>query len=323
MSKIIDLHCDTIMRFYKGEHFDGLEAHISREKILKAGILAQCFAIFVPTNEAAAYDGVTDSAEVYLDKAYESFLRELELNKDIMRQAFTVDDLVKNERDGLINAVLTVEDGVTIDGKLENIDHYHEMGVRMVALTWNYENSIGYPNSFDEELHKKGLKPFGIEAVKYMNEKGIIVDVSHLSEGGFWDVVKNTNKPFVASHSCCRELCNHSRNLTDEQLRAIAKKGGVVGINFATAFLRNGVERGVPVTSTYEEIATHLQHMKQVAGIDTIAFGSDFDGIENGMEWKDVAGMPSLVDYLSNSFTSSEIDKLCHQNALRVFKETW
>jgi len=192
----------------------------------------------------------------------------------------------------------------------------------MVALTWNYENSIGFPNSFDPELHKKGLKPFGIDVIHRMNEIGIIVDVSHLSEGGFWDVVKNTDKPFVASHSCCRQLCNHSRNLTDEQLRAIAEKGGVVGINFATAFLRDGVKYGDSVTSTYEEIKTHLLHMKKVAGIDTLAFGSDFDGITNELEWKDCAGMPSLVEYLSSDFSASEIDKLCYQNALRVFRET-
>ncbi len=322
MKSIVDLHCDTIMRFYKGEHFRDMQAHITREKILKSGVMAQCFAIFVPTNDAAERDGIIDGPQEYFDKAYAAFHRELELNSDILRQAFTVEDILRNKEEGIISAILTVEDGVNIDGKLENIDKFYELGVRMVALTWNYENSIGFPNSKNPELHRLGLKPFGIDAVRRMNELGIIVDVSHLSEGGFWDVAKYSNKPFIASHSCARAISSHSRNLTDEQLRAIAEHGGVVGINFATAFLREGVNYGDEVTSTYEEVAQNLLYMKKVAGTDILAFGSDFDGIDNGMEWKDCAGMPGLVDYLSRYFTGSELDKLCHENAMRMFKET-
>lgn len=323
MGKIIDLHCDTIMRFYEGNHFDGMDAHINREKIQKANSFAQCFAIFVPTFDAASNHGIMDGPNDYLEKAYAAFLQELALNKDILRQARTVEELEQNEKEDMINAILTIEDGVTLDGNLANVDHYREMGVRMVALTWNYENTLGFPNHADPERHKMGLKPFGIEAVRYMNECGIVVDVSHLSEGGFWDVVKYSDKPFVASHSCCRSLCDHSRNLTDEQLRAVAEKGGVVGVNFCTGFLRQGAILGALATTKYEEVAEHLQHMKKVAGIETLAFGSDFDGISCKMEWGDISGMPSLVDYLSKTFTDDEIEKICYQNALRVFSETW
>lgn len=319
---IIDLHCDTIMRFYEGEHLNGLEgSHINLEKLKRGGCLAQCFAIFVPTNEAAARHGINGTAEEYFDKAYEAYLREMELNKDVIRPVFCTDDILKNHDAGFMSSILTVEDGVTIAGNLDNIDEYRRKGVRMVALTWNYENSIGFPQSMDAELHMLGLKPFGIEAVRRMNEVGIAVDVSHLSEGGFWDVVKHTSKPFIASHSCCRKLQDVSRNLTDDQLKAVSDKGGVVGVNFATNFLRAATDWKTDRFVSCDLVIEHLRHMINVGGEDLPALGSDYDGMGAVMEWGDYGGYQMLTERIADAFGEAQAEKICWQNAFRTLKE--
>ena len=318
--KTIDLHCDTIMRFYGGEHLNGLEnSHINLERLKKGECLAQCFAIFVPTGECAARFGITDTPSQYFEKAYAAYLREMELNCDAIRPAFCTSDILKNDASGYMSSILTVEDGVTLDGDLSNLDEYYRRGVRMVALTWNYENSLGYPQSMDLERHRLGLKPFGIECVRRMNELGIAVDVSHLSEGGFWDVVKYSNKPFIASHSCCRAYRDISRNLTDEQIRAVGESGGVIGINFANDFLRDVVDRRTDRLTLISDVVKHLRHIANVAGIDTPALGSDYDGIGSQLEWEDCGGAQRLVEAIVKEFGFTVAQKICSENALRAF----
>ena len=318
---VIDLHCDTIMHFYQGKHLNGMEnTHINLEKLVKGGVLAQCFAIFVPSHETAAREGLQDTPAEYFDKAYARYQEEMDLNSGVIRRAFSASDILKNEKEGFVSSVLTVEDGVTLDGKIENVDKYFEQGIRMVALTWNYENSLGFPNSREPEKHMLGLKPFGIEAVQRMNELGIIADVSHLSEGGFWDVAKYSKKPFIASHSCARALQDISRNLTDDQLRAIAESGGVVGINYLTFFLRPVASREDNLTY-YDDVIRHLRHMKDVAGIETLALGSDYDGMGSRLEWGDCGGNQLLLEALGKAFTADEVDLISHKNALRVFRD--
>jgi membrane dipeptidase len=186
----------------------------------------------------------------------------------------------------------------------------------MIGLTWNYENCIGYPCKDDPKEHMLGLKPFGIEAVQRMNELGIMIDTSHLSEGGFWDVVKHSSKPFMASHSCARALRDHRRNLTDEQLRALAEKGGICGVNFYSAFLHTDGD-----LTKIDDIVRHMVYIANKAGIETVAMGSDFDGIDNPQELKNYAGMPLLVDALGKHFSADQIDKICSGNALRIMKD--
>ncbi len=167
-----------------------------------------------------------------------------------------------------------------------------------------------------------GLKPFGLEVVERMNELGIVVDVSHLSEGGFWDVAHISNKPFAASHSCARVLCGSSRNLTDAQLRALADKGGVCGINFLSRFLHDPV--GNPEQDDYtavEDVTRHLRHMKNVAGVEALAIGSDYDGISSKLEWDDWSGTEYLLHGLETIFTPEELEKVCWKNALRLFRD--
>ena len=162
----------------------------------------------------------------------------------------------------------------------------------------------------------RGLKPFGIEVVEKMNELGMIVDVSHLSEGGFYDVAKYSKKPFVASHSCARALCNHRRNLTDDQLKTLGNAGGVVGINFERSFLKEGSEH-----ATFDQIIQHLEYMKDKAGIDAIGFGSDFDGIETTPDnVRHPADIPNLLDELRRlGYDDAAIAGIAGENLKRYF----
>ena len=316
---IIDLHCDTILECVtNGADLRSGSGHISLEKLAAGGCLAQCFAIFIPTGASAERHKTTDwTYYEYYQKAAAFFHRAMEENGDVIRQARTVSDIEKNKADGKMSAILTVEDCIFVDGKMERIDEMREDGVRMASLIWNNENCMGYPNRRDFSEHMMGLKPFGYDAIAKLNEYGIIVDVSHLNEGGFWGVAKTSKKPFAASHSCARALCDHPRNLTDEQLKAIGEAGGVVGVNFYDSFLN---ENGGGHT-TIADIVKHLVYMKDKAGVEALAMGSDFDGIESTLEFGDYAGFPQIVDALSGKFTDDEIDKICHGNFLRVMKD--
>ena len=318
MMNLVDLHCDTLMGCVKGVPLAKNDQHIDVDKLVRGGALAQFFAVFIPTGDAARRHGTGVPPYQYFQDTYAAYLRELELNKAQLAPALCMADIEKNKADGKISALLTIEDGgAFIEGKAERLEEAYQKGVRLITLTWFYENCLGYPCSDDPALMAKGLKPFGLDIMRRMNELGIIVDVSHLSDGGFWDVVKYSSKPFVASHSCCRALCNHRRDLTDEMLRALGNKGGVVGINFSSSFLRENEHDMAYI----DDFVRHLRHMADVAGMDVPAFGSDFDGVTNDFEWKDYSGMPMIVDALGKCFTSSEIDKICHGNALRVVSE--
>ena len=316
---IIDLHCDTIVECVtNGAGFRSGNGHISLDKLSAGGSLAQCFAIWIPTGKAAERHHVAgvDYYEYY-KTAKKFFFKAMEENSDLVRQARTVSDIEKNKADGMLSAILTVEDSIFVEGKMERIDEMKEDGVRMASLIWNNENCMGYPNRRDFTEHMMGLKPFGYDAIRKMNEYGIIVDVSHLNEGGFWGVAKTSTKPFAASHSCARALCDHPRNLTDEQLKAVGEAGGVVGVNFYDAFLH---EEETEYTSI-ADIVKHLEYMRDKAGVEALAFGSDFDGISSKLEFGDFSGFPQVVDALSGKFTDDEIDMICHGNFLRVMKD--
>ena len=311
---MIDLHCDTLLKCMgdKDHHLRQNAGHIDLEKMRRGGLWAQCFAVYVPTHGEDMGLAPMD----YHRAAVALFRKELAENADRIVQARTAGELVQNMDAGKLSAILTVEDAVALEGKIERLDEFWADGVRMASFTWNYENSLAYPNSFDPDEMNKGLKEFGFECLERMNELGMVADVSHLSEGGFWDVAKHSKKPFAASHSDARALCDHSRSLTDEQLRAIGETGSVVGVNYCAEFLREGSDY-----STIRDIVRHMDYMRQKAGIDAVALGSDYDGIGCELELKDCSHLPRLVDALSERFTDGEIEKICRGNVLRLFRD--
>lgn len=317
--RIIDLHCDTILNCYlNDENLHTCSGHINLDKLKAGGSLAQCFALFIPTHDAALAKFHKEISPWDLYQNLLSCYKEnMKLCSDVIRPALSADDILSNRDAGYLSSILTVEDCVEIEGQLDCFDQVYRDGVRMMTLTWNYENCIGFPNSADDRLHTtKGLKAFGFDAVEKMNDLGIIIDVSHLSEADFYDVASHSKRPFAASHSCSRALRNHPRNLTDRQLRTLADKGGIVGVNFYDQFLGD-----LGGHTTIPGIVQHVLYMKDKAGIESICLGSDFDGIESTLEFNDYFGYPAVIAALEKYLSDDEIDQICYGNFMRFFSE--
>lgn len=323
--KFIDLHCDTLMKVALSKEEISLVSNektsVDFKKLMEGNAMAQFFAIFLPdgdTYKEAGMEPMDD--DEYILKAVNILKESVKENSDIINMAYNADDIRKNQEDNKMSAILTIEDGRSIDGKLEKIKKYYDLGIRLITLTWDYENSLAYPQSKDPEIMKKGLKPFGIEAVEYMNELGIIVDVSHLSDGGFYDVARVSKKPFIASHSNVRAISPRLRNLTDEMIKIIGEKGGIIGLNFCAPFLN---EDGKGQNSTIELMIKHLNHIKNVGGEDVLALGTDFDGIGGNLEIDGPHKMPLLFNALEKAGWSTDlIEKFAYKNSLRVIEDT-
>ena len=258
--------------------------------------------------------------EQYINDCYRLFNANLSRYKGLIAKADNYDEIISNANKGLLSCVLTMEDGVTVHGNMDRLDLYYEMGVRALALTWNFSNCFGYPNSADKKIMSRGLTEFGKDAVRHMQDIGMLVDVSHLSDGGFWDVVRICRKPFIASHSNCRALCPHPRNLTDGMIEALGIMGGVMGLNFYPLFLNKDKNDD---RSRVEDIVVMAKHARKVGGIDVVALGSDFDGISGDLEVDGPDKMELLFSGLRKAgVTEDEIDKVAYKNVLRVIKES-
>lgn len=317
--KYVDMHCDTITKLYKQSgNLSSNDMHIDINKLKKGECLLQNFAIF--TNLANEDSNFTKASIDY-------YYSQLELNKDSIRPVYKYEDILNNENNGYINAMLTLEEGSVVDKDLNNLNWFYDKGVRMITLTWNYPNGIGYPNVDLSVEHnndptydfntKDGLTDFGIEYVKRCNELGIIIDVSHLSDKGFYDVCKYSDKPFVASHSNARCVCKAGRNLTDDMIKMLAQKGGVTGLNYCSAFIDNDDQN----FTTIEGMVKHINHIVNIGGIDCVGLGSDFDGIENGLEIKDASGVQLLYKELKKYYSEDDIEKIFYKNVLRVYSK--
>ncbi|MCR3955018.1 MAG: dipeptidase [Gudongella sp.] len=323
--KFIDLHCDTLMKtMEKGSSIRLLEndrTSVDFKRMKEGESLAQFFAVFLPSQEMMLeYVGRVVEDDEYIDTLVNTLKREIDENSHMISLAGSHSDLVENEKKGRMSAVLTIEDGRSVQGSLEKLRSYYDMGIRLISLTWNFENCFGYPNSDDRNIMEKGLKSFGKEGIQYMNDLGMIIDVSHLSDGGFLDVAKISKKPFVASHSNAREISPHKRNLTDQMIRILGEKGGVAGINFAPHFLQPDTTTD---RSTVELMVRHLNHMKNVGGEDVVALGSDFDGIGGELEVDSIERMPMIFAALEkDGWSQGQIEKLAYRNALRVIGES-
>ncbi len=307
--KYIDLHCDTAYRMINENlHLDKSICKVNIENLKKGGALGQIFAFFLDLEE------VEDPFNGFMDM-YNNFILETERNKDSIKIVRNIEELTECEREEKLAAILSIEEGEVLKGKIENIKRVYDLGIRIITLTWNYENSLGYPN-YNFKYKDKGLKEKGIEMVKEMEKVGIIPDASHLSDGGFYDLVKICKKPFIATHSNSREIMNHPRNLTDDMIKLISNKGGVMGLNFCSKFV------GENEVTSISDLVKHAKHIRNIGGIDVLALGSDFDGIENEVEIKDTSEMNKLYYALNKEgFSEDDIEKIFYKNIIRVLKE--
>lgn len=239
--------------------------------------------------------------------------------------ARSAEEVLSMERENRMAGILTVEEGGVLNGRPERLEELYARGVRLITLTWNYENCIGSPNSRDQEIMQRGLTPFGIQTVERMNDLGMIVDVSHLSDGGFRDCVRRSKKPVIASHSNARSLCPHPRNLSDEMLHALGEKGGVAGVNFYGAFLRPAGKPAEEDRAQISDIVRHIRHMTDQGGEDAVALGTDFDGFDRKSLPSGIRGvqdMDVLWDAMKRAgFTERQIEKTAYGNVMRILKE--
>lgn len=316
--KMIDMHCDTLWKLMRDK-----EANLWRnsfcvdvQKLREAESMAQFFACFVDVSEIVGDDSYDKGYQIVLDMIARA-KREFELCRKEISLAMSYEDLLQNDSEGKISAILTVEEGGILNHEMSRLTELYREGVRLITLTWNHENCIGYPNSRETELMRKGLKPFGIQVVEQMNELGMIVDVSHLSDGGFWDVLRYSRKPVVASHSNARSLCAHPRNLSDEMIRALAGNGGVTGVNLYPYFVN------ILGKATAEDIAKHVTYLYNVGGEELIAMGTDFDGFGEGeLELSHIGDMEKLYAAIKREgFTERQMELFWKANAMRIIKE--
>ena len=196
------------------------------------------------------------------------------------------------------------------------------MGVRLLTLTWNYPNELGHPNyNLYKENTTQGLTTKGREFVDRMEELGMLIDISHLSDAGFYDVVESSKKPFVASHSNARMITPCVRNLTDDMIRKIGERGGLIGLNFCMEFLLTQAELNASA-NIIEAVVKHAQHIINVGGIDCLGLGSDFDGIDTNTELRGAQDMERLWDIFKKiKLSKYDIEKIFYKNAIRIFRD--
>jgi len=309
--KVIDFHCDTISKLMDNPHTSNLGKNnfsVDIQKLKGGNNLAQFFALFINSR-------LIDDPLEYCLAMVDKFYTELKDNDDLIGFVKSYDELINNNNENKLSAFLTIEGGEALNGKLCNLRNFYRLGVRLITLTWNYPNEIGFPN-LKKEYMGKGLTKFGYEVVEEMNRLHMIIDVSHLSDRGFYDVAAASKRPFIASHSNSRFIANHPRNLTDSMIKELSDRGGIMGINFYNKFL------GKSTTSKIDDIILHIKHIYKIGGIDVIALGSDFDGIDCDVEIKDTSEMYKLENELKkNGFNEDSIEKIFYKNALRIIKD--
>lgn len=310
MNKIFDAHCDTIYELNnRNMSLDKNSVHLDVERMREYDTYIQVFAAFVDKEE------ISVSPMNHCLKLMDKYHSELEKSGGMLKAIETAADLKRAAESGGAYSILSIEGAEALEGNLSALRMYYKMGVRLITLTWNYANELADGIT---ESRGGGLTAFGREAVSMMESMGILIDVSHLSERGFWDVAECTAYPFVASHSCAKSLCGNIRNLTDEQICAIVGRNGCIGVNFYPEFLSDSGKCDI------SDIVRHIKYMLELGAEDSIGLGSDFDGVEclphgiNGAE-----NMKDIISALSDDGISQRIiDKIAFGNFYRVFYET-
>lgn len=308
---VVDAHCDTALRLVSGETLtpDAPAGHVDLQRLRAGGVNLQVFALWV---DADRYGNAPLRRCLEL---LDAVTREVERLSGDMHLILTARDMDAAAAADKVGVLLSIEDGAALEGSLAALRAFYKLGVRAVGLTWNGRNELGEGVGAAQGAGR-GLTAFGREVVREMNRLGMIVDVSHLSEAGFWDVLEVSDAPVVASHSNARSLCDHPRNLTDAQIKALAEKGGVIGINFYPRFLNENSQASV------DDIVRHIDHIVSLVGPAHVGFGSDFDGISStprGVE--DVSRLGAVTEaLLARGYSDDDVRAIIGGNFLRVFR---
>jgi membrane dipeptidase len=319
---IIDGHTDVLLdlldckRHPQRDFFERSDVgHVDLPRLREGGIGAALFACFLPE------EWLTPEVSWQKLLAMVDLLNTIvERSDGQVEQIFNVDQLERCLNSNVFGAILHFEGACPVDQELVLLRIGYKLGLRSLGLTWSRPNRFAQGVGSDDT--GECLTEHGRRLIKECNELGILIDVSHLNDAGFWDVVELSSQPFVASHSNSRAISPHPRNLTDDQIRAVAKSGGLVGLNFSVYFLNPDMSGNTDVS--LDLMVDHMLRVVDVAGIDHIALGSDFDGTTVPDDIRDAAGTGLLIERLrARGFDEDAISKLCRDNWLRVFRKVW
>ena len=337
MTPVFDGHNDTLTQSEPAEFAQGREGgHLDAPRARAGGFAGGIFAIFTPSPGdedpdawESAYDvpladPITHGEALAHATATAAKLFTLEA-RGVVRVVRGTADLDRAPAEGRIAAVLHLEGAEAVASDLANLRDWYDAGLRSLGVVWSRPNAFGHGVPFRFPASPDtgpGLTDAGIALVKRCNELGIVVDVSHLNEAGFWDVARVSSAPLVASHSNAHALCPSTRNLTDEQLDAIGTTGGLVGIVFAVDFVR--ADGGCDADTPLDEVVAHARYVADRIGVDHVALGSDFDGARVPTALGDAAGLPRLLDALrEGGFTAEEVGRVAWGNWRRVLGASW
>lgn len=354
---IFDTHMDIPLRLLWNKDLNLAEltndGHFDYVRARKGGLDAVFMAIYISPSyeEKGGAKKLTDSTITLIEKV-------LAENPDKFASASTVSDIRNNLSSNKISLPIGIENGTALEGSLDNLKHFYDCGVRYITLCHMKNNHI-CDSSGEPDNKWNGLSPFGKDVVKMMNDLGMMIDVSHISDDAFYQVIEISRAPVIASHSGCRVYTpGFERNMTDDMIKLLADKGGVIQINFGSSIINNdvhvkeeerskairkylkennlkysdeqaktfieGYEKENPITNANVlDVANHIDHAVKIAGIDHIGLGSDFDGVEltpDGLE--DVSKYPNLIfELLKKGYSEEDIKKICGENILRVWKQ--
>jgi membrane dipeptidase len=345
---VFDGHNDVLLRLMRGKiqpekaflEGDNI-GHMDWPRMKQGGMFGGFFAVYVPSEDMgtdvdalmsrAQYDvplppplhlNGSQQVTVHMSSLLIRIERASNGEVKICRSASDIRHCLDN---GKLAAILHIEGAEGIDPDLHMLDVLYESGLRSIGPVWSRSNIFGhgvpfrFPSTPDTG---PGLTERGRELVQACNRLKIMIDLSHLNESGFWDVAKLSDAPLVATHSNAYAVCQHSRNLTDKQLAAIRESRGMVGVNFATSFIRPDGRRNDD--TPLEEMIRHMDHLIEHVGVDGVGFGSDFDGATIPAEIGDVRGLPRLVDAMRrHGYDEETLRKLCYENWVNVLERTW
>ncbi|MCW4036752.1 MAG: dipeptidase [Candidatus Bathyarchaeota archaeon] len=313
---VVDTHCDTLGHFLRqswprrpprklGERSD--QGHIDLPRLVEGGVTCQTFAMY--TGNKAIVPEATLRALQMVDVFYS----EIEANDGIV-SVTTSDEIVAAKEEGKAAGLLSMEGAEPLMGDIGLLRVFYKLGVRMLSFAWNYRTP--FADGLNAKRAESKLPDLGVQALEEMGRLGMVFDVSHLSDSNFLDVAEVMKGPFIASHSNCRDVCDHPRNLTDDMIRALADHGGVMRMNFAPAFVAKE-------NATVENVVDHIDHIVDLVGPEYVGLGSDFDGIGQppaGLE--DVSRMPNITRVLvKREYSDDDILDILGGNHMRVFKE--
>jgi len=304
-----DLHCDTISECYnakEGLYKNNMQLSIEKGKEIEHWI--QTYAIWMSDelSDEKAYD--------YFNKVYGYFIEQMNALKDVISFCKCHKEVEETLSQKKRVALLSIEGSRALGSHIERVQEFYDKGVRMMTLTWNGKTAVADGCMLEEA---DGLTEFGKCVVKKMEELGMLIDVSHLAEKGFWDVTKTVSGPFIATHSNSKTICNHPRNLTDEQFRVFVERKGLVGMNFYPLFINN------TMTGKIEEILPHIDHFLSLGGEEVIAMGSDFDGAKMPVDMRGIQDVDYLYQLLVKRYGKKLADQFYFENAMNFIRRTF